>query len=430
MTGGKAMLRNDSPSYVGPAKHIIENAFFSSDGINPNYQRTPGYPLFLAAVYFLGGNDTAVVIAQILLLTLALYLFYRTLAILNTPPNLALLGAILLLFDIQLYGYSFTILTEILFYFFIILSLYFLVKYMYQGRKLRLFFAFAAAFNYALLVRPILMYFNMLVCAVLFIGFLFRKITWRCFALFAFCFMLVFGGWSLRNYIHSGVFIFSTLPKMMTQRWYAPMISRYLDTSRLSEDEFRKFQAYHNEAFLQEYPEAANGNLNAAQISILQEKYGARFIKTHLPEFIKMNIYGLLRMMVHYTFGNKTTFLFRARPLSAKTIATGIIQWLDMVYILVIYLLYILGLYTAFKKRDVLQISIFFLCGYLAAASAFYGNMRYRLPFFPLLVLGAVISGKYIIQWVLSKSASPLLNRIGRFLLVEEKSPGGPFGKI
>jgi 4-amino-4-deoxy-L-arabinose transferase-like glycosyltransferase len=429
MTGGKAMVQPDSPSYIGPAKQIVENAFFSQDGINPEYRRTPGYPLFLAVIYFLGGNDTIVGIVQILLVALALFLFYRTIVMLNIPPNLALLGTMLLLFDMRLHWYSFIIMTEALFCFFIILSLYFLVKYLHQGKKYRLFFAFAAAFNYALLVRPILMYFNMLVCTAFFIGFLVKKISWRCFVLFAFCFVLVFGGWSYRNYIHSGVFIFSTIQNHNMQRYYAPFLSKYIQTSSYGDDDIKEYQDYHNKVFLQEYQEVVGGNLNQAQIHVLEGKYGARFIKAHLPEYIKINIVGLLKMMFR-SFGDSRIFQFKIRPLSVKTIAIRIIQWLDMAYILVIYLLYVLGLYTAFRKRDALQISIFLLCGYLAAASAIFGNMRFRYPFFPLLVLGAVISGRFVIQWVLSKSASPLLNRIGRFLLVEEKSPGGPFGKI
>jgi 4-amino-4-deoxy-L-arabinose transferase-like glycosyltransferase len=420
MTGGRAIMGGDSSGYIMPAKHIIENAFFSNDGVNPAYLRTPGYPLFLAAVYFLGGNDTAVVIAQILLLTLKLYLFYRILIMLDVPQNLSVLGTTLLLFDVQSYGYSFAIMTEPLFGFFLILSLYFLVKYIYRGRKLRMFFAFAAAFNYALLIRPILVYFCMLVCAVLFLAFLARKINRSCFALFALCFVLVFGGWSLRNYVHSGVFIFSTIQKSNMKNCYAPIVSagsEYVKTHDV-QGFIEGASDYHEQRFLREYPEIESGNLNEARISILQGEYGMRFIKANFAEYIKVNIIGLLKMMLT---SFQTALLYESTSMSTKRIVVGIIQWLYLIYICAIYALYVAGLPGIFKKRDALQISIFLLCGYLAAAGAIFGSVRFRYPFFPLLVLGAVVSGKFIMQWVLSKSKILLLNRFGRFLLDDDR---------
>jgi hypothetical protein len=56
MTRGNAIMSPDSPSYIAPTKYLLSNAFFSRDGINAEYSRTPGYPLFLGAYNFFCGK--------------------------------------------------------------------------------------------------------------------------------------------------------------------------------------------------------------------------------------------------------------------------------------------------------------------------------------------------------------------------------------
>jgi hypothetical protein len=50
MTRGNAIISGDSPSYIASAKYLVSDTFFSWDGINAEYSRTPGYPLFLAII--------------------------------------------------------------------------------------------------------------------------------------------------------------------------------------------------------------------------------------------------------------------------------------------------------------------------------------------------------------------------------------------
>jgi len=42
MTKGNAIISPDSPSYIAPAKYLLSNVYFSRDGINAEYSRTPG----------------------------------------------------------------------------------------------------------------------------------------------------------------------------------------------------------------------------------------------------------------------------------------------------------------------------------------------------------------------------------------------------
>jgi hypothetical protein len=63
-----------------------------------------------------------------------------------------------------------------------------------------------------------------------------------------------------------------------------------------------------------------------------------------------------------------------------------------------IYLCYILGLILNRRNIDPVQIIVFLASGYLAAASAVLGYSRFRDPYFPLLLLGAVRNGGVVLE--------------------------------
>jgi hypothetical protein len=424
MTGGTAIISSDSGGYVNPAKYLLSDGFFSGNGKQAMFLRTPGYPLFLAAVYMAGGSNTTVVVFQILFMAIKMFLFYRILVMLHTPKGLSLFGSSLLLFNITSYGYSFSILTEPLFGFFVMLSLYFLVTYLYSDKRLLLFCAFSVSLHYALLIRPILMYFNMLLCIVLFIALISRKIKFRIFAVFSLCFVLFYGGWSVRNYLHSGVFVFSTVQQSNSMNYYSPIISAGHEYARTHSvlGRIDGVTDYHREKFLEEYPEAWSGNLNEAQISRLRGKYGANFIKNNFSEYIMVNIVGFIKMMFTPF---QTNLLLKATALSSKIIMVKCVQFLFLAYIVIVYLLYLAGLFINFKKNMVVHLSIFLLSGYLAAGSAVFGSVRFRDPFFPLILLSAVANSGVIIQWLSNRLKTPVLKRIEHFFLHEEHPPTG-----
>jgi 4-amino-4-deoxy-L-arabinose transferase-like glycosyltransferase len=273
MTGGKVIVSSDSLSYTVPAEHILRDGFLSRDGVNPEYSRTPGYPLFLALVYFLGGTNMTVLIIQMALMTLKVYLFYRTLLLAGTPPRLALLGTTFLLINVPSYGYSFSVISEPLFGFLLLLSLYLLVKYLYCGRRYIFFLAFSLTINYALLTRPILLYFNLLLCVALLVLAVMKKVPRKCFAAFFVCWAVMFVGWSLRNYAHSSVFIFTTINNNDVARLQTPVVIAYM--------EGKPYIAYpgyaegiseaNEENLLLTYPELGGNDLNEAQ----KASYGA-----------------------------------------------------------------------------------------------------------------------------------------------------------
>jgi 4-amino-4-deoxy-L-arabinose transferase-like glycosyltransferase len=377
---GEPIFENDTPSYVNTAKHIVKNGFFSPDGILPEHNRTPGYPLFLALIYALGGSNSMVVIAQILLSSLGLYVFYNILIMSETPKHITLMASAFLLLNTAQYEYSFRILTEFLFGFFLLLAIFFLVKYL-QNKKAAYFFLFSFAINYALFIRPILIYFNLLTIVVILICLILKKIRLACFCFFLVLFIAFFCGWSYRNYLHSSVFIYSTIQNHNVKDYYCRMITA--DIEGITEDEAR---AYHNEMFRREYPEAADGSLNAAQVSVLEGKYGTAYLMAHFSRYVKLNVVGFFKMMLRPGIRSYLMNVFHNNGI------VWLLSALTVVYLVIVYILYILGLFVNRKRVSVPQLYIFLLCGYLAAASAVLGISRLRAPFFPLLALGAAVN--------------------------------------
>ncbi|MDR0453175.1 MAG: hypothetical protein LBH05_00015 [Deferribacteraceae bacterium] len=176
------------------------------------------------------------------------------------------------------------------------------------------------------------------------------------------------------------------------------------------------FTDYHDEMFILEYPEAGDGTLNAAQISLLRGKYGSQFIRSHFSEYIMVNITGFSKMM--FT-SFQTALLFKTTTISTKTVLLKGIQLLYLLYTLIVYVVYLIGLGIKLKKCDVIQISIFLLCAYLAIPGAIFATSRFRDPFFPLLLLSAVSNSGIIIQWLSQKLHVPFLIRIKKYLLSE-----------
>ena len=393
------------------AKHLLSDSFFSYDGVNAQYNRTPGYPFFLVAIYFFCGDDRTVVIIQILLTLINVYLFYRILIMLSVPKRLSLLGTILSLCYLSAVSQIFTIQSETLFGFFLLLSLYFFVCFI-KNKNLWVFFGFCLSLNYALFVRTILLYFNILVCFALLVAFIFKKMQLKYFVLFILCFIIVFGGWSYRNYVHSGVFVFSTAQQDNKQRYYAPFITARIKGIPLYEGATE----YHREMFMREYSEVESGNLNEAQIAVLRGKYGSQFIRNNLSEYIMVNINGFLNEMLAVGFDpNRTRQEYKRGRL--LFLLESNLYWLSQVYIYIVYSLCLISLCIAFKKRDTIQISIFLLCGYLSVPGAIFGDPRYRDPFFPLLLLGAISNSGIIIHWLSAKLHIPILQRIENYLL-------------
>jgi hypothetical protein len=180
-------------------------------------------------------------------------------------------------------------------------------------------------------------------------------------------------------------------------------------TSRIDNITIEEATKYHDELFKKEYSNVLNSGLNKAQIALLKEEYGGRYIKEHFSQFIIMCLIGLCNELG----GPAKAFI--SAVFSNNNFIIWIVCGLSMLYLVLTYALYILGLICACKKINIAQIYVFLLSGYLAAGTMVVGHSRYRDPWFPLILLSAISTSQPVIRWICTKWDIPILKRMEKY---------------
>jgi len=379
----------DSPSYLDTARYLRKAHFFSQNGVTPEVFRTPGYPLFIWAITKFTGSLLAISSVQILLSTVALLLMYQV-VVRSTRSKLAgCIASGAMLFDFITYWHSQTILSETLFAFMLVLALYCLSHYIVENpnaiqkqsksKRYGWFLLFSLALNYALFVRPILSYFNALFCvAVLVLSFA-KKMPWRHALTFVLIFLLVYCGWSYRNYVHTQVFVYSTVRDVNLLFWDAAFLVERVESAPASQLYYGVYRM--EEIFWEQMRNRPMDHLTEAQLAKLYAQVGSAYIAEHFGQYIVQNISGAVRILVS-PGGHLLDMVIPNATISK------LLSWLYAGFLLLVHGLYALGYALKFfkhkQKPSAIDVFIFLLLGYHLAAGASLGFARFRLPFFPL----------------------------------------------
>jgi hypothetical protein len=365
------LVHSDSASYLNTAENLLKSGFFSQDGANADFFRTPGYPLFLSAFLFFSKRLIFVQIGQIILSCATLSMIYGTILTVSQNKKWALTGCLLFAFDLMHYRYDITILSETLFCFLLSLSLLSMSLFIAK-RKNYHFLTFSISLNYALFTRPILVYFNILVCVALFVLAYKQKIQYKQAFVFITLFFLTFAGWSLRNYRHGGVFIYSTV------RNYNLL---YFDSALLKAGMENIGEIKARQELDKEFKNAYDTQgLTEAQKSVLYAKAGRQYLNAHKLAYLRRNIKGAKVLLFHVE-----------RPSSRPR--DRIIRYCSYICLFILYCFYGFGFLRKFTRRDLTIIDLFIatLCLYLVLASASVGYPRFRVPFMPLMLAGVFL---------------------------------------
>jgi len=387
------VLEGDTGSYLHPAYNLLKSGFFSEDGIHAMYFRVPGYSIFLATILAIFNNLYIVCIIQVILNICAALLIYKSVLLYTKNELLPFIAMILFCLEINLYLYAATILTETLFLFLIALSLYLFCLWRQEPERLAPFLGLSLAIMASLLVKPAIMYLALLVCIVLVFAACFKKIALKHAVVYIVLFAAVFGGWSFRNYMHSGHFVYSTIRHIQFYRWDAQILMA--DIEGISNDEVA-------EIFAQKLEEKVNGKsgLNEVDTGLLSREIGNEYIFAHFADYFKMNVIGLATLLVG-------PGRFYINQLFTDPVINRLVMLSTAGYIFLLEVLYATGILINTKKKKLMLVDIvLLLCiGYFAVAHASLGYSRYRLTFYPLLAAGVVFLWKDIIE-------QKLINRV------------------
>ena len=207
-----SFLEVDSPSYTDPAEALIVDGRYSTEpgSETPETLRPPGYPVWLALIFFLFGKSAqTVVFSQVILFLGTLVLTYvLTEKLFGLRPAWA--ATILLALDPSSLSYTFKVLTETLTAFLTILFAYCAFRFYRTRGKLGPGVGAGMSLALVTLVRPTTYYFIPFF-TIAFAFFLIReKVEWKRVVLSLVITLLpvlvLVGGWQWRNLETAGVF--------------------------------------------------------------------------------------------------------------------------------------------------------------------------------------------------------------------------------
>jgi 4-amino-4-deoxy-L-arabinose transferase-like glycosyltransferase len=200
--GESLLMGGDSGDYFILAKNLLAYHEFSLSAQAPFFSesfRTPGYPGFIALIWFFGRSLLAVAIVQDILAALSVAIFYKIVKLFFSERISRWAAALFLLEPTGLFLAN-IVMTETLFIFLFLGGLYLFLK---QAEKPRawLFLLAGLALGLAALTRTIVQFLPIFFIVSLF--FFYRRFPLRKLLVFGSMFLLGFGlmvaPWSLRN---------------------------------------------------------------------------------------------------------------------------------------------------------------------------------------------------------------------------------------
>lgn len=210
---GGFMWLSDSVSYLEIAKNLItHHGFFVNIEWGPQTFRTPLYPLFIALFYGLIPKVWFIILIQNIIAVVNILLTYK-LGKLIFNSKVAFLGALFLIFESSRLVFASQLMSETLFVFFILLAVYFFVKFIGGAEKLYLIIS-AISIGLAALTRPVIQFFPFGIILFLIILGIARKNIKKCLLsalLFLTVFAVTISPWLIRNYVHFGKWELSSL---------------------------------------------------------------------------------------------------------------------------------------------------------------------------------------------------------------------------
>lgn len=366
----------DSSSYMEPAQSFLSYGVMAdADGL-PTLYRTPGYLLFLAAVYGMGGGNVAVVLLQMCMCLLIGVMIYSIVKGVSGNAALGLGGLLLWVLHIENYNYTLSILTEIPFAFFCALALFFAYRFWQRGKYLDVCACFLSL-NYGLLIRPQLMYYCMAVAVALAAASLLKKVPWKITIPYVCLFLICFGGWCARNNYHFGEPQYTFIRHKDYFEYYAPSV--YMEVEKVSLEESKGYFRKVLEETVPDYDRL----FPVDQVHALSE-IGKTYVKQHVGAFIMVNFKGLLQEM----FAPGVSYIN----------GFGLPRWLEWccygffaLLLAITYGIYALGFLKNFSCLTKLDWLIFLTNVYLMASTAVVGYSRFRMAFYAPCLIGAFL---------------------------------------
>ena len=405
----------DSASYFDTARALLHAGHFAVSPDQPEVPqivRTPGYPVFLASLFFCFGENYAVLIFSQIALSLGTILLTYRLSARLWDDRRALAAAGLLALDLPSFMISQQVLTETLFTFALTLTVLAALEVLQPSKRIVLSVLLCSVLlALTTLIRPVTYY----ALPLIFVAFTIiwkRDFTWpwRKIGLLGLTlltpWLILIGGWQARNYLAAGTTTFSAIQgvNLLFYRGAAIVAQRDNITFEAAQQRlgYGRYAALH--------PETAGWS--TAQLNQRWQQEGLALIRQHPWWFVKTQIRGAAKMLLGpgeqalLDYWGKTSgqtgpggdlFVLSLRDYGRKWILgqPGLFALFGAaeLYLAIIYGGAFYAAYRLIRRRDAFWRMHLFIWGmiiYLIVVSAGpEAYARLRIPLMPLLALYA-----------------------------------------
>jgi 4-amino-4-deoxy-L-arabinose transferase-like glycosyltransferase len=250
----------DSYGYWQISFNVREYGIFSQSynlPLEPDYYRTPLYPLFIIAAELVGPEGFSIIAFQILLAVLICWLTYKLAMLITGSYYISLVSALIIACDVPSVVMNTLVMTETLFTFLLLGTLYLFLRYL-NSSKIKLLVLSSVCCGLAVLCRPIGFFVPVLL--MVFLLFNFRKKLKSILlsvVLYGVVSVLTISPWLIRNKVAFKHFFLSVIREHDMQNYQAAAIYAELHHRQLPESQsilrWKTFKDFQGDAASQPY---------------------------------------------------------------------------------------------------------------------------------------------------------------------------------
>jgi nitrate reductase NapE component len=389
----KTILTGDAGGYHNMALGLLSEKSFNSCGS----VRTPIYPIFLAACYLISGKTIwFALLVQIVVNLLTLLLAYK-IALEFFSKKIALLTLFLLAIDYHQASFAVALLTETLFSFIFLVSIYFLCIGLRRKQISQYMAISGCCLGLATLTRPISVLFP--IVAVFFIicynfsinKYVTARLRFKSSIIYSLSyvvlFLLIITPWLYRNYT---LFNEPQLTSLAgSNLLFCNVVITEADRSGHSLEETKAYfmkQAYESGCDTTEFHSFKNSRIYS-QIAI-------KYIKNNFFLYCKGHLKGMVNLF--YRFGKFSDI--KTMSGLAKYRMAGF-----LIYFAIIYLFSIVGIASSIKKKDIIAFLFLLIIIYFDVIPGHYGDSRFQVPIMPFIYIFCAVGLLYFYDKITDK---------------------------
>jgi 4-amino-4-deoxy-L-arabinose transferase-like glycosyltransferase len=410
-------IGGDTSSYIRTAKALLYGGTFSVTLERPDLPetiRTPGYPIYLAACFAVFGvNLPIIVITQIFLSLGTIALVY---GLVNSIGGYyaAVISALLLAFDLPSITYTLQVLSETLFTLMLVALIASGITILINPYRKYNYMLAGIFLSMATMVRPISYYLIIPLGAGLVAWTIVSKLNWRAILirllLFGLPFLLIIGGWQLRNYLLIGDASVSQIEAVNMLAFRAAKIIALRDGTSMEEaiqtlgiKDITDIRIWHQEVLLTDHWKE--------QALAIIKKYPGLFLRSSINGMLNV-ILGLGERPFMEIINGELVTIGPVDDLTRLPVLAYLQKWAvdnrlfflaflyALGYMFIIYLGVLLWLIMAIRQKhmtliDLLCWGVFFYFVLISAGPEAYS--RFRAPLMPILVIYAALGLQLLI---------------------------------